>query len=159
MSNQQIHIQFPDGSEKAYQAGVLAKEVAQSISQSLYKEAVVCRVNDRLVDLTHPLQADCELTFYTLKDQEGLNVMRHSAAHVLAQALTRLYPDVKLTIGPVIENGFYYDNTLYKSIREANLNEIVNKMNKVHIIKIKIVRQDIGYAEARNILKDNPYIL
>ena len=54
MSNQQIHIQFPDGSEKAYQAGVLAKEVAQSISQSLYKEAVVCRVNDRLVDLTHP---------------------------------------------------------------------------------------------------------
>ena len=58
---------------------VLASDVAKSISQSLYKEAVVCRMNDRLVDLTHPLQEDCELTFYTLKDQEGLNVMRHSA--------------------------------------------------------------------------------
>ena len=78
MSNQQINIQFPDGSNKAYQAGVLASDVAKSISQSLYKEAVVCRMNDRLVDLTHPLQEDCELTFYTLKDQEGLNVMRHS---------------------------------------------------------------------------------
>lgn len=72
MSNQQINIQFPDGSNKAYQAGVLASDVAKSISQSLYKEAVVCRMNDRLVDLTHPLQEDCELTFYTLKDQEGL---------------------------------------------------------------------------------------
>lgn len=58
---------------------MLASDVAKSISQSLYKEAVVCRMNDRLVDLTHPLQEDCELTFYTLKDQEGLNVMRHSA--------------------------------------------------------------------------------
>ena len=106
MSNQQINIQFPDGSNKAYQVGVLASDVAKSISQSLYKEAVVCRMNDRLVDLTHPLQEDCELTFYTLKDQEGLNVMRHSAPYVLAQALTRLYPDVKLTIGPVIEHGF-----------------------------------------------------
>ena len=67
MSNQQIHIQFPDGSEKAYQAGVLAKEVAQSISQSLYKEAVVCRVNERLVYFNQPLQPDFELTFYKLK--------------------------------------------------------------------------------------------
>ena len=103
MSNQQINIQFQ--TEVIKRIKLLASDVAKSISQSLYKEAVVCRMNDRLVDLTHPLQEDCELTFYTLKDQEGLNVMRHSA-HVLAQALTRLYPDVKLTIGPVIEHGF-----------------------------------------------------
>ena len=104
MSNQQINIQFPDGSNKAYQAGVLASDVAKSISQSLYKEAVVCRMNDRLVDLI--LFKKTVNSHFTLKDQEGLNVMRHSAAHVLAQALTRLYPDVKLTIGPVIEHGF-----------------------------------------------------
>ncbi|WP_145437108.1 threonine--tRNA ligase [Staphylococcus haemolyticus] len=159
MSNQQINIQFPDGSNKAYQAGVLASDVAKSISQSLYKEAVVCRMNDRLVDLTHPLQEDCELTFYTLKDQEGLNVMRHSAAHVLAQALTRLYPDVKLTIGPVIEHGFYYDIDLDESISEADLNKIEKEMKKIHSENLKFERQNLSYAEAKNIFKDNPYKL
>ena len=102
MSNQQINIQFPDGSNKAYQAGVLASDVAKSISQSLYKEAVVCRMNDRLVDLTHPLQEDCELTFYDRRFKCNATF----CLYVLAQALTRLYPDVKLTIGPVIEHGF-----------------------------------------------------
>ena len=131
---------------------MLASDVAKSISQSLYKEAVVCRMNDRLVDLTHPLQEDCELTFYTLKDQEGLNVMRHSV-HVLAQALTRLYPDVKLTIGPVIEHGFYYDIDLDESISEADLNKIEKEMKKIHSENLKFERQNLSYAEAKIFLK------
>lgn len=159
MSNQRINIQFPDGSQKAYEQGVLARDVAKSISTSLFKAAVVCRVNGTLVDLTYPLQEDCELTFYTLEDAEGIEAMRHTAAHVLAQALTRLYPQVLLTIGPVIDNGFYYDIDLDESISEVDLNKIEKEMKKIQSENLDIVKENVSYDEAKALFKDNPYKL
>lgn len=157
MSNQQISIKFPDGSKKEYPKGILASEVAKSISNSLFKEAIVCRVNGTLVDLTYPIHQDSELSFYNINTVEGIEVMRHSAAHVLAQAIKRIYPNALLSIGPVIENGFYYDIDLDQSISESDLSKIEKEMKKIQKENLTFIRSEISYEEAKNIFKDNSY--
>ncbi|UTH16296.1 threonine--tRNA ligase [Macrococcus epidermidis] len=157
MSNQQISIKFPDGSKKEYPKGILASEVAKSISNSLFKEAIVCRVNGTLVDLTYSIHQDSELSFYNINTVEGIEVMRHSAAHVLAQAIKRIYPNALLSIGPVIENGFYYDIDLDQSISESDLSKIEKEMKKIQKENLTFIRSEISYEEAKNVFKDNSY--
>lgn len=157
MSNQQISIKFPDGSKKEYPKGILASEVAKSISNSLFKEAIVCRVNGTLVDLTYPIHQDSELSFYNINTVEGIEVMRHSAAHVLAQSIKRIYPKALLSIGPVIENGFYYDIDLDQSISESDLSKIEKEMKKIQKENFTFIRSEISYEEAKNVFKDNSY--
>lgn len=157
MSNQQISIKFPDGSKKEYPKGILASEVAKSISNSLFKEAIVCRVNGTLVDLTYSIHQDSELSFYNINTVEGIEVMRHSAAHVLAQAIKRIYPNALLSIGPVIENGFYYDIDLDQSISESDLSKIEKEMKKIQKENLTFIRSEVSYEEAKNVFKDNSY--
>lgn len=157
MSNQQISIKFPDGSKKEYPKGILASEVAKSISNSLFKKAIVCRVNGTLVDLTYPIHQDSELSFYNINTAEGIEVMRHSTAHILAQAIKRIYPNALLSIGPVIENGFYYDIDLDQSISESDLSKIEKEMKKIQKENLTFIRSEISYEEAKNVFKDNSY--
>lgn len=157
MSNQQISIKFPDGSKKEYPKGILASEVAKSISNSLFKEAIVCRVNGTLVDLTYPIHQDSELSFYNINTVEGIEVIRHSTAHILAQAIKRIYPNALLSIGPVIENGFYYDIDLDQSISESDLSKIEKEMKKIQKENLTFIRSEVSYEEAKNVFKDNSY--
>lgn len=106
----QINVTFPDGAVRPYDAGVTVEEIAGSISSSLKKKAVAGKVNGKVVDLYTPIEEDAAVEIVTLDSADGVEVYRHSTAHLLAQAIKRLYgKEVKLGIGPVIEDGFYYD--------------------------------------------------
>ena len=135
----QISLTFPDGSARQYQAGVTPAEVAADISNSLRKKAISASVNGKHWDLQWPIEADAEITLHTMKDEaQALELIRHDAAHIMARAVQELWPDVKVTIGPVIEHGFYYDFDRAEPFTpedlgaiEAKMKEIINKRDPV----------------------------
>lgn len=143
-----IHVTLPDGSVKAFESGVTVEDVAASISPSLKKQAVAGKVDDRVVDLNREIEKDATVKILTLKDEEGLEVYRHSTAHLMAQAIKRLYPDVKLGIGPVIEDGFYYDVDLPESLTPEDLPEIEREMQNIVKEDLPIERQVVSREEA-----------
>lgn len=104
-----VVVRLKDGSERKYDKGVSLADVAASISAGLAREAVAAKVNGKVMDLSRSLEEDADVELLTLRDAEGVDVMRHTSAHVMAQAVARLFPGTKFAIGPVIENGFYYD--------------------------------------------------
>ncbi|MET0482494.1 MAG: TGS domain-containing protein, partial [Aestuariivirgaceae bacterium] len=104
-----ISLTFPDGAARSFAAGVTGREVAASIAKSLEKKSVAMTVDGVLSDLADPINADAKIRFVTRDDPEALELIRHDAAHVLAEAVQELYPGTQVTIGPVIDNGFYYD--------------------------------------------------
>src|SRR5690606_282452 len=109
MSASVINVTFPDGSVKEFPKGTSTEDIASSISPGLRKKAYAGKFNGEFVDLRTPLETDGEIQILTDRDEESLEIMRHSTAHLMAQAIKRLFKDVKLGVGPVIENGFYYD--------------------------------------------------
>ncbi len=111
-----VKITFPDGAVKEFPKGITTEEIATSISPGLKKKAVAGKLNDEMLDLRTPIEKDGAISIVTLDSEDGLYILRHSTAHLLAQALKRLYKDVKLGIGPVIENGFYYDIDMEEAI-------------------------------------------
>jgi len=104
-----ISLQFPDGSRREFKPGVTGREVAESIAKSLAKKAVAMSLDGQVKDLAEPIKADAKIRILTRDDSEALALIRHDAAHVMAEAVQELYPGTQVTIGPVIENGFYYD--------------------------------------------------
>ncbi|WP_062239802.1 threonine--tRNA ligase [Fictibacillus sp. FJAT-27399] len=148
MKENQISIQFPDGSEKKYPYGVSMDEIAVSISPGLKKKAAAGRIDDVLYDLSFSVERAAAVEILTLDSDEGINIMRHSAAHVLAQAVQRLYDNVKLGVGPVIENGFYYDMDVPVSITLEDLPAIEAEMNKIIKENKKIERIEVSRGEA-----------
>ncbi|MBU4184894.1 MAG: TGS domain-containing protein [Proteobacteria bacterium] len=104
-----INITLPDGSIKSFENAPTSLDVAKSISEGLAKNSIAVEVDGRLVDLSEKINHDCHLRLITTKDKEALEILRHSAAHVMAQAILHIYKDARLTIGPVVEGGFYYD--------------------------------------------------
>ncbi|KOO52436.1 threonine--tRNA ligase [Viridibacillus arvi] len=143
-----INLKFPDGAVKEFAKGTTTEEIAQSISPGLRKKAIVGKFNGQLVDLTTPLEEDGDIAIVTPSDAEALEVMRHSTAHLLAQAVKRLFPGVKLGVGPVIEGGFYYDIDSPEPITADDLPKIEKEMKKIVSENIVITRQDISRAEA-----------
>lgn len=145
-----IRVTLPDGAVREYEAGTTLAEVAASISRGLAKNAVVGKVDGRLVDLSYPLNADASVEIVTLDSQEGLEVMRHSTAHLMAQAIKRLYGQkaVKLGIGPVIEDGFYYDIDLDQPISSDDLAKIEQEMARIVKEDLPIVRREVSREEA-----------
>ena len=124
-----INITLPDGSVKQYEKGSTPMDVAQSISAGLARNVISAKFNNSIVETTTLLQEDGDLVLLTFNDDEGKQAFWHSSSHVLAQAIKKLYPGVKLTIGPSIENGFYYDVDLNgHSISENDFPEIEKKM-------------------------------
>ncbi|WP_370662597.1 threonine--tRNA ligase [Peribacillus simplex] len=143
-----IKVQFPDGQQKEYPLGMTVEGVAGSISSSLRKKAVAGTLDKQLVDLCHKLNEDAELSILTLDSEEGLQVLRHTAAHVLAQAVKRLYRDVELGMGPVVEDGFYYDFKLDHPLSPEDLQAIEKEMEQIISENLEIKRGEVTYEEA-----------
>jgi len=131
MDGAQISITLPDGSKRDYPAGTTPAEVASDISKSLGKAAVAAKVDGQLSDLSVPLKADSALAIVTAKDDEALELIRHDCAHIMARAVQEIWPDVKVTIGPVIENGFYYDFDRDEPFSTEDLEAIEKKMREI----------------------------
>ena len=123
-----LKITLPDGSVREFESAVTVLDVAKNISSSLAKVTLAGVVNANLVDVSHIITTDSTLRLITDKDPEGLEVIRHSTAHLLAQAVKQLYPSAQVTIGPVIENGFYYDFSFERPFTPEDLVAIEKKM-------------------------------
>ncbi|RME86776.1 MAG: TGS domain-containing protein, partial [Zetaproteobacteria bacterium] len=136
-----IRVRLPDGSERSLPDGATAKELAEAIGPRLARDAVAARVNGRLVDLATPLADGDEVQIVTLDSPEGLEVLRHSAAHLLAMAVKRLYPEAQVAIGPVIEDGFYYDFAYARPFTPEDLERIEAEMKRLAAEKIPIERR------------------
>ena len=126
-----VTITLPDGSQRAFEGAVTVAQVAGSIGAGLAKAALAGKVNGELVDTSHLITTDAHLAVITDKDAEGVEVIRHSTAHLLAYAVKSLYPDAQVTIGPVIENGFYYDFAYKRPFTPDDLIAIESKMNEL----------------------------
>ena len=124
-------ITLPDGSERHYDAATSGAEIAASIGKSLARDAVAIRVDGSLRDLTHEIDADARVEIVTRDSDEGLELLRHDAAHVLAEAVKELWPDTQVTIGPAIENGFYYDFAREEAFTESDLETIEARMKDI----------------------------
>ena len=145
----QITITLPDGSQRSYDKGVTALDVALSISEGLARNVLAAKVNGEVRDSFRPIEGDAELQLLTWNDDEGKSTMWHSSAHLMAEALEALYPGVKLGIGPPIENGFYYDVDFGdQDFDSENLEAIENKMLELARQKNEYLRKDISKADA-----------
>ena len=141
-------ITLPDGSQKSFDAPVSVFDVAKSIGSGLAKATLAGKVDGELVDASHVIAKDASLSIITAKDEEGLEVIRHSTAHLLAQATQMLYPEAQVTIGPVIDNGFYYDFAYQDGFSEADLAKIEKNMNQLVKQNLKIERSEMDRDEA-----------
>ncbi|MEK4130239.1 threonine--tRNA ligase [Solibacillus sp. FSL W8-0474] len=151
MSNQQVTIQFPNGEQKRFAKGVMLTEIAKSLSPSLAKKSIAGSVNTTTTDLTRPILVDAEISLYDASSKEGLKVLRHSTAHLLAQAVKRLFPDAKFGVGPVIENGFYYDIEMSHVLVPEDLQKIEREMKKIVNENYTVIRKEVSREEAANI--------
>ncbi|MFP3389412.1 threonine--tRNA ligase [Brevibacillus sp. SIMBA_040] len=150
----QINVTFPDGAVRQYDAGITIEEIAGSISASLKKKAVAGKKDGKVVDLYTPLEEDAAIEIVTLDSADGVEVYRHSTAHLLAQAVKRIYgSEVKFGIGPVIEDGFYYDMDIPVSISSEDLGKIEAEMEKIVKEDLPIRRKVVSRAEATEIFQ------
>lgn len=128
---EQVKITFPDGAVKEFSKGVTTEEIAGSISSGLKKQAAAGKFNGTLIDLRRPIEKDGKIEIVKLDSEEGIEVMRHTATHVLAQAIKRMYDHVRLGVGPVIEEGFYYDLEMQESLAPEDLPKVEKEMQKI----------------------------
>ncbi len=152
-----MKIILPDNSVKEYENGVCARKVAEDISAGLAANAVAAVANGKLVDLDHTLTEDTQLSIVTKRDPLFLNVLRHTASHVLAQAIMRLYPNTKLAIGPAIENGFYYDFDFETPVNAGDIDKIEKEMSKIAQEKLELKRYLLSKEDALKKMADQPY--
>lgn len=151
----QINVTFPDGAVRQYEAGITIEDIAGSISASLKKKAVAGKKDGKVVDLYTPLHEDAAIEIVTLDSQDGVEVYRHSTAHLLAQAVKRLYgKEVKFGIGPVIEDGFYYDMDIPVSLTPEDLGKIEAEMEKIVKEDLPIRRKVVSREEATKIFQE-----
>jgi len=153
-----IQITLPDGSTKKFENPPTGFEVAQSISEGLARNCVALRKNGDILDLNRKITEDADVRLITSKDPEALDILRHSAAHVMAQAIQNLYDDVHLTIGPAVEDGFYYDIDM-EPISEEDFPKIEAEMQKVVKAKEPFERVEVSKQEAEDFYRDEPYKL
>ena len=149
-----IKVKLIDGCMKEIQEGSNGYSLAASISKKLAKEAIAAKINDKLVDLNHGLKNDDQVEIITADSEDGIEIIRHSTAHVMAQAVKRIYGNVKLAIGPTIKNGFYYDFDLDISLTQDDLKKIEDEMNKIINEDLKFKRDDVSREEALKIMSE-----
>ncbi|WP_078555446.1 threonine--tRNA ligase [Bacillus alkalicellulosilyticus] len=150
----QVQLTFPDGAVKEFPQGVSTEDVAASISPGLKKKAIAGKLNGELIDLRTPIEENGEIEIVTPDSKESLEILRHSTAHLLAQAVKRIYGDVKLGVGPVIENGFYYDIDSQEPITAEDLTKIEKEMKKIISENIDVVRKEVSRDEAISLYKE-----
>lgn len=153
-----IHITLPDQSIRDFPAPVSGFDIASSISEGFARNCVAMEVDGEEKDLSTFIEKDAAIRFLTVKDPEALEILRHSAAHVMAEAILHIYPKAQLTIGPVVENGFYYDIDM-ESISEDAFPAIEAEIEKIIKAKKPFVRKNLGREEAKAYFKNEPYKL
>lgn len=149
-----LEIIFPDGAKKEFPAGTTGEDIAGSISSGLKKQAIAVNIDGVAYDLRTPLPNGGAIEIVTLKQEQGVEIMRHSAAHLLAQAVKRLYGNVQFGVGPVIENGFFYDMDLEASITPEDLPKIEKEMQRIVDANLPIVRKVVSREEAKAMFSD-----
>ena len=149
-----MKITLKGGAVKEFDAPLSAADVAKSIGMGLYKSACGCKINGEVCDLRTVIDNDCELEILTFDDEDGRHIFRHTAAHMLAQAVKRLYPSAKLAIGPATDDGFYYDIDVEKPFSTDDLGEIEAEIKKICKENIEIVRKEVSPDEARKIMSE-----
>ena len=147
--SQEITIQMPKGERRVVAPGAVVRELVPPNR----KDVIAVKVNGKVVDLSHPLETDCELEFISLASVEGLDVLRHSCAHLMAQAVKRLFPSVQITIGPVIKNGFYYDFKHERAFTSEDLEQIEAEMRKIVAENFPISREEIARDDAVHLFR------
>ncbi len=152
-----IEITFPDGNKKSYEKGVTPEEIAGSIASGLKKKSVAAFVNDELYDLNRPIEEDAKVELITKDNEKALEVLNHSTAHLLAQAVKRLYPDARFGVGPAIDEGFYYDIATKHTIKEEDLPKIEQEMRRIVKSQEEMQREEMTREEALKRFKDDPY--
>ncbi|WP_410097087.1 threonine--tRNA ligase [Sutterella wadsworthensis] len=146
-------VTLPDGSKREYEGPVTVAQVAASIGAGLAKAALAGRVDGKLVDLSHVIDGDAAVAIITARDPEGLEIIRHSTAHLMAQAVKELFPEAQVTIGPAIENGFYYDFSYTRAFTPEDLKAIEARMDELVKKNIPIVREEMPREEAIDFFK------
>src|ERR687893_1515443 len=152
-------VRLPDGRQLAIEPGEKARDVAEKIGKRLARDAVVAKLNGELIDLDASLNGGGDFEVVTGDSAEGLEVLRHSTAHSMAQAILELYPGSKLTIGPPIEDGFFYDIEVNGRITEDDLTRIEERMREIVGRDLPVEREEISKAEVERLYADNPYKL
>ena len=154
-----MKVMLKDGSSMEFENGISVLDVAKTISEGLARVACAAKVNGEVVDIRTELDGDCELEILTFRDEEGKKAFRHTASHVMAQAVKRLYPDVKLAIGPAIDDGFYYDFDKATAFSADELADIEKEMKKIVKENIKLERFTLPREEAIKFMeeKEEPY--
>ena len=145
-----IKITFPDGSVREYEAGVSGYQIAESISSRLAQDVVACGVNGETVELNRPINEDAKVVLYKFEDEEGKHAFWHTSAHLLAEALQELYPNIQFGFGPAVENGFFYDVLLPNGemIKEGDFKQIEDKMIELARKDEPVVRKEISKADS-----------
>lgn len=146
-------VTLPDGSKREYEGPVTVAQVAASIGAGLAKAALAGHVDGKLVDLSHVIDGDAAVAIITARDPEGLEIIRHSTAHLMAQAVKELFPEAQVTIGPAIENGFYYDFSYTRAFTPEDLKAIEARMDELVKKNIPIVREEMPREEAIDFFK------
>jgi threonyl-tRNA synthetase len=150
-------VKLPDGKQLEIEPGERARDVAEKIGKRLARDAVVAKLNGELIDLDAPLDGGGDFEVVTRDSSEGLEVLRHSTAHAMAQAIVELYPGSKLTIGPPIENGFFYDIEVAGRLTDEDLPRIEERMREIVARDLPIEREEVSKAEAEDLYVDNHY--
>jgi threonyl-tRNA synthetase len=151
-----INITLPDGNIKYFEQPPTGLDVAMSISEGLARNCVAFEIQSKIIDLNTEINENAEVRLITTKDAEGLEILRHSSAHVMAQAILHIYPDAKLTIGPVVDDGFYYDIDM-EPVSEDDFSKIETEIKRIVKSKIPFKRRIISRDESLEMYKDNPY--
>ena len=144
----QIKITLPDKSDRSFDSGITPLEVAQSIGERLAQDTVAASINGELVDATTQITQDCELTLHTGSTNEGHDVLLHSTAHLMAQAVKSIWPNSQITIGPTIENRFYYDFDIEETFSDDDLNKIEDKMKNIAKEDLSVSRSELDHDQA-----------
>jgi threonyl-tRNA synthetase len=152
-------VRLPDGKQLEIEPGTSARDVAERIGPRLARDAIVAKLDGRLIDLDAPLNGGGEFEVVTRDSSDGLEVLRHSTAHAMAQAILELYPGSKLTIGPPIENGFFYDIEVAGRITDEDLPRIEERMREIVERDLPIEREEVSKAQAERLYAGNPYKL
>src|SRR5688572_25336469 len=147
-------VKLPDGSVRSFDKPVTVAEIAASIGPGLAKAALAGKVNGKLVDTAYPVESDADVAIVTDRDPEGLDVIRHSSAHLLAHAVKELFPDAQVTIGPVVEDGFYYDFAYKRPFTPEDLVAIERRMAELSKRDIKVERTVMPRDEAVKFFRD-----
>jgi len=149
-----INVKLPDGSEKQFQAGITSLQIAESIAKSLAAKAMVAKIDGKLHDLSYPIKHNCSLQILTETDPEVLEIIRHDAAHITAQAAKAIFPEMQVTIGPAIKDGFYYDFAKDTPFTTDDLAKIEAKMHEIVKANVPFIREEWDRDDAIKFFKD-----